>query len=356
MDAFYASVEQKDEPSLKGKPVIVGARPEERGVVAACSYEARKFGVHSAMSTAKALRLCPDAVIIKPRFDRYRYISGQIHEIFREYTDAVEPLSLDEAYLDVTKNKKGMESASIIANEIRKKISDKTGLSSSAGVSYNKFLAKVASDYKKPGGTTVVTPGMAANFIEKLPVRKFHGIGKVTERKMRALGIKTGAGLKKAPAEKLEKEFGKAGVCFHKLAFGIDGSPVLPEWKRKSYGKEETFAEDITDPERIHDILEKIAFATEEGLKKLCLKGRTVTLKVKYHDFTQITRSCSPGGFVEDADIIMDVIRGLLKKTMAGKKSVRLLGITVSGFEGDEDAFHSGQKSGQMQMQFNRRK
>ena len=355
MDAFYASVEQKDEPSLKGKPVIVGARPEERGVVAACSYEARKFGVHSAMSTARALTLCPDAVVIKPRFDRYRYISGQIHEIFREYTDIVEPLSLDEAYLDVTKNKKGMESATIIAKEIREKIADKTGLSSSAGVSYNKFLAKVASDYKKPNGMTVVTPDMAADFIEKLPVRKFHGIGKVTERKMRGLGIKNGAGLKTMPVEKLEKEFGKAGARFHNLALGIDESPVLPEWKRKSYGKEETFVEDIKDPESMHDILERLAFDIEKGLKKAGLKGRTVTLKVKYHDFTQITRSYSPGGYVESADTIMDVIRGLLIKTEAGRKSVRLLGITVSGFE-EEGAFYANQKSGQMQLQFDRRK
>ena len=333
MDAFYASVEQRDNPSLKGKPVIVGGKPGDRGVVAACSYEARKFGVRSAMSTAKAVRLCPSAVIIKPDFTKYTAVSRVIHEVFTEYTDLIEPVSLDEAYLDVTENKKNTDSATQIAGEIRSKIRERTGLTASAGVSYNKFIAKVASDENKPDGITVVRPEDADRFISSLPIRKFHGIGKVTEKKMAALGIRTGADLKKHEKQRLIGHFGKAGGYFYDLARGVDNSPVEPDGERKSLGKEITLREDIDEQERIIEILEKIAFEVEHGLKEEKLKGKTITLKVKYHDFESITRAKSLDGYFDDADTMMDTSRELLKKTKAGKKKIRLLGISVSNFE-----------------------
>ncbi|MDX2441524.1 MAG: DNA polymerase IV [Desulfobacterales bacterium] len=337
MDAFYASVEQRDRPEFKGKPVIVGGDPKSRGVVAACSYEARKFGIHSAMPSVTAYRLCPNAVFIRPRFDMYREVSSQLREIFCEYTDLVEPLSLDEAFLDVTQNYKGMPSATLIAQEIKRKVYDRTGgLTSSAGVSFNKFLAKVASDINKPDGITVITPEMADEFIDKLPIRKFFGVGKVTEEKMLNIGIKTGADLKKYKKEQLIQIFGKSGNYFYDIAHGLDDRPVEPNRIRKSIGKETTFSEDIDDTDHIIEILEDIAAKLENSLIKKDAKGRTITLKVKYFDFQSITRSISIDEPAEGASVIMKYVRPLLSKTEAGEKKVRLLGISISNFDDQE--------------------
>jgi DNA polymerase-4 len=333
MDAFYASVEQRDRPELKGKPVIVGGDPNSRGVVAACSYEARKFGIHSAMPSSRAYKLCPHAVFLRPRFDVYRSVSNDIREIFQEYTDIVEPLSLDEAFLDVTKNKRGIASATLIAQEILKKIYEKTGqLTASAGVSFNKFLAKVASDFNKPNGITVITPDDATDFIDKLPVRKFFGVGKVTEEKMHSLGIKTGADLKKMDKERLINIFGKAGNYFYNIAQGIDNRPVETEWIRKSIGKETTFSEDIDDKEQMIEILTQLAVKIENILKRDGREGMTVTLKVKYFDFQSITRRITVSEPIAGADIIMKYVSSLLDNTEAGMKKVRLLGISISNF------------------------
>lgn len=333
MDAFYASVEQRDYPELKGKPVVVGGDPKGRGVVAACSYEARKFGIHSAMPSARAYKLCPQAVFLRPRFNVYRAVSAEISKVFYEYTDLVEPLSLDEAFLDVTHNKKRMPSATLIAKEILKKVFEKTGgLTASAGVSYNKFLAKVASDYNKPNGITVVTPDQAAAFIDQLPIRKFFGVGKVTEEKMLKLGINNGRDLKRIAKEELVRLFGKVGLYFYDIAHGIDNRPVESEWIRKSIGKETTFNEDIDDVDMMIEILGEIALKLEDLLKKGDRKGRTVTLKVKYFDFQQITRSITVSEPVVDATAIMNYIQELLANTDAGKKKVRLLGISISNF------------------------
>lgn len=332
MDAFYASIEQRDNPELKGKSVIVGGAPDRRGVVAACSYEARKFGIHSAMSSHRAHKLCPEAMFIPPRFDIYRAVSAQIREIFYEYTDLIEPLSLDEAFLDVTENKKGMSSATLIAQEIKKKIYEKTGLTASAGVSFNKFLSKVASDMNKPDGLTVITPEEANEFIDKLPIRKFFGIGKVTEKRMLDMGIKTGADLKKVDKKKLVTLFGKVGEHYYNIVHGEDDRPVNPYRIRKSIGKETTLSEDIDSKEQMIDILNQLALEVEELLKKHDVKGKTITLKIKYFDFQNITRSITAEKTVVLSADIMKHIRELLEKTEAGKRKVRLLGITISNF------------------------
>lgn len=333
MDAFYASVEQRDRPELRGRPVIVGGDPQSRGVVAACSYEARKFGIHSAMASSRAYKLCPEAVFIRSRFDVYRAVSAQIREIFDEYTDLVEPLSLDEAFLDVTENRAGTVSATQIALDIKKQIRERTGgLTASAGVSYNKFLAKVASDMNKPDGITVVTPDQAAAFIDKLPIRKFFGVGKVTEEKMLQLGIKTGAGLKQMAKETLVELFGKSGAYFYAIAQGIDDRPVEPNRIRKSLGKETTLSEDIEDPDQMLEILEEIAFELENSLIKRDLKGRTISLKLKYHDFQIVTRSITLDEPTDASAVIIGHVRSLLQKTEAGARKVRLLGISMSNF------------------------
>ncbi|UCF94744.1 MAG: DNA polymerase IV [Desulfobacterales bacterium] len=336
MDAFYASVEQRENPELKGKPVIVGGDPEGRGVVAACSYEARKFGIHSAMAAAKAYKLCPQAVFLRPRFDAYKAVSHLIRAIFHEYTDIVEPLALDEAFLDVTENKPGLTSATWIAGKILQKIYERTGgLTASAGVSYNKFLAKVASDCNKPCGITVVTPDQAAAFIDQLPIRKFFGVGRVTEEKMLNLGIKTGADLKQMDKAQLVRFFGKAGSYFYNIARGIDDRPVAPEWIRKSLGKETTLSEDSDDLELMIAILDRIALKLENLLQKDGRQARTITLKVKYHDFACITRSVTLPQPITDARGIMACARSLLANTEAGQKKVRLLGISFSNFTDD---------------------
>lgn len=351
MDAFYASVEQRERPEYKGKPVVVGGNPNSRGVVAACSYEARKFGIHSAMASSRAYKLCPNAIFIRPKFDLYRSVSSEIREIFFEYTDLVEPLSLDEAFLDVTNNFKGMASATLMAQEIKKKICDRTrGLTASAGVSFNKFIAKVASDINKPDGITVITPEMADEFIDQLPIRKFFGVGKVTEEKMVSLGIKTGADLKQFDKEKLIELFGKSGNYFYYIAHGMDDRPVEPNRIRKSIGKETTLIQDIDDIDQMLEILENIAVRLEDSLNKRDAKGRTITLKIKYFDFQSITRSVSIDEPADNASVIMNYVKPLLSKTEAGEKKVRLLGISVSNFDDQEDTDANSDEYGQIPL------
>src|SRR5690242_10975195 len=281
MDAFYASVEQRDDPQLRGKPVAVGGS-EARGVVAAASYEARKFGVRSAMPSLIAKRKCPDLIVVKPRFEVYKAVSGEIRAIFAEYTPLVEPLSLDEAYLDVTENLKGVASATRIAQEIRARIRAETGLTASAGVSYNKFLAKLASDQNKPDGLFVITPRMGPAFVEALPVGRFHGVGPATEARMHRLGIRTGADLKAQSLAVLEQQFGKAGSFFHAIARGIDHRPVQPNRERKSIGSENTFARDLTRFEEMRAELQPLVDQVWGWCERTGVRGRTVTLKVKY--------------------------------------------------------------------------
>jgi DNA polymerase-4 len=333
MDAFYASVEQRDRAELRGKPVIVGGSPNSRGVVAACSYEARKFGIHSAMASARAYKLCPQAVFLKPRFDVYQAVSAQIRGIFNQYTDLVEPLSLDEAFLDVTVNKPGIDSATCIARQILHQIYDSTGkLTASAGVSFNKFLAKVASEVNKPNGLFVITPQQAADFIDRLPIRKFYGIGKVTEKRMLDLGIRAGADLKKVERERLVAVFGKAGHYFFDIAHGRDDRPVVAHWIRKSVGKETTFSVDIDDVDEMLGTLKGLAAGVERTLRRDRRQGLTLTLKVKYQDFQCVTRSLTVSHPLLDAGTMMSYLPGLLANTEAGCRKVRLLGIAVSNF------------------------
>ncbi|HVN72017.1 MAG TPA: DNA polymerase IV [Desulfomonilia bacterium] len=349
MDAFYASVEQRDNPKLKGYPVIVGGEPEQRGVVAACSYEARRFGIHSAMSSARAKRLCPHAVFLPPRFDEYEAASDAIMEIFSEYTDCVEPLSLDEAFLDVTVNRKHIALARAIAQEIRQRIKDSLSLTASAGVSYNKFLAKAASDFKKPDGLTVIPPEKAFVFIAKLPIRKFPGVGKVTEQKMLSYGIKTGADLMAVPREDLLRWFGKSGGFFYGISHGYDPRPVIPERERKSIGKEITLAEDTDDLDLMSAIISQLGSRVSRIMKGEGITGRTVTLKLKYHDFQSITRSITLKEFVDDAQTITRQSLNLLRDTDAGSRKVRLLGVSLSHFP---DSSHEVFRYTQMLLPF----
>jgi DNA polymerase-4 len=335
MDAFYASVEQRDRPELRGKPVIVGGDPDRRGVVAACSYEARRYGIHSAMAAVTARRRCPGAVFLRPRFDVYRQVSCQIREIFLRYTDLVEPLSLDEAFLDVTKNKKETPSATRLAESIRKEIREETDLTASAGVSFNKFLAKIASDFNKPDGIAVVTPEMAEDFIGRLPIGRFFGVGRSTEARMHALGIRTGADLRRAALSELLQHFGKSGRFFYAIARGKDDRPVTPERVRKSLGKETTLSEDIDDLDQMLAILYEIARKLERLVQTHEIQARTIALKVKYDDFRTVTRSATLPAPVETAAVMMRHVADLLPKTAAGRKKVRLLGITLSNFAGD---------------------
>lgn len=328
MDAFYASVEQLDRPELKGKPIAVGGS-EVRGVVSAASYEARKFGVKSAMSGVQAARLCPQLIFVRPRFDRYKEISKQIRAVFLEYTDLVEPLSLDEAYLDVTENKKGNPSATLIAEEIRQKIFDKTGLTASAGISVNKFVAKIASDYNKPNGQKTVNPDEVEAFIEVLDVKKFYGIGKVTAEKMYQLGIYTGLDLKSKSLEYLEHHFGNSGQSFYNLSRGISYSQVKPNRQMKSIGAERTFNENLSSEIYMEERLENIASEIERRIKKYKISGKTITLKIKYSDFTQQTRSKTLPYFIADKSLILETAKELLYQERL-KDSVRLLGISLN--------------------------
>jgi DNA polymerase-4 len=329
MDAFYASVEQRDNPELRGKPVAVGGS-HERGVVAAASYEARRFGIHSAMPSVTARRKCPDLIFVPPRFDVYRAVSHQIRAIFAEYTPLIEPLSLDEAYLDVTENLKGIPLARQIAQEIRAKIRQETSLTASAGVSYNKFLAKMASDQRKPDGLFVITPEVGPAFVETLSVGKFHGIGPATAAKMNRLGIHTGLDLKQQPLVFLQEHFGKAGGHYYSIARGIDGRPVRPDRTRKSIGAENTFAQDLTGFEEMRAELRPILDKVWRYCEQSGARGRTVTLKVKYADFQQITRSRSLHTDVESRSRLEQVSLELLSALLPTSKGVRLLGVTLS--------------------------
>ena len=334
MDAFFASVEQRDRPELRGKAVIVGGDPDSRGVVSTCSYEARKFGIHSAMSSAKAYKLCPSAIFVRPDFSKYKRASQQIRNIFKIYSDLIEPLSLDEAFLDVTVNKINNPSATIIAKKILTRIFAETKLTASAGVSYNKFLAKVASDINKPRGLFVIPPEKAISFIEKLPIRKFFGIGRVTEAKMFKLGIKNGSDLKKYSKIELFQQFGKFGEYYYDIVRGVDERPVNPARIRKSVGKEITLSNDTDNMQQILTLLEKLAAEVNRILIKNNISGKTITLKIKYHDFKIITRSLTlPFYLGHSHDIIMRHITILLRKTNAGKQKIRLLGITVSNLD-----------------------
>jgi len=328
MDAFYASVEQMDNPELRGKPIAVGGA-ENRGVVSAASYEARKFGVRSAISGFLAKKNCPDLIFVKPRFDRYKEISKKIHKIFREYTDLVEPLSLDEAYLDVTNNKKGIPSATLLAQEIRERIFNEVGLTASAGISVNKFVAKIASDYNKPNGQKTVNPDEVISFLEQLPIQKFYGVGKVTAEKMFQLGIFNGLDLKNKSIEFLEKHFGKSGGFYYNVVRGIHNSEVKSHRIAKSVAAEHTFDINLSSEVFMIEKLEKIAAELERRLKKHHISGKTITLKIKYSDFTQQTRSKTLPYFISDKALLFDTVKELLYQEKM-KDSVRLLGISLS--------------------------
>ena len=334
MDAFYASVEQLDNPDLKGKPIAVGGS-SKRGVVSAASYEARKFGVRSAMSGVLARKLCPELIFVRPRFDRYSEISKKIRKIFFEYTDLVEPLSLDEAYLDVTENKKGNPSATLIAADIRKKIKEKTGLNASAGISINKFIAKVASDINKPNGQKTVPPEEVIAFLETLDIKKFYGVGKVKKKKMYLHGIFTGKDLKEKSLEYLEEHFGKSGAYYYYIVRGIQHSKVKPFHTRKSLAAERTFNENITSEIFMMERLEDIASEVERRLKKSKVAGKTITLKIKYSDFTLQTRSKTLPLYIASKELILENVKDLLFQSPM-KDSVRLLGISMSNLNNEE--------------------
>lgn len=330
MDAFFASVEQRDFPELRGKPVIVGGRPDSRGVVAACSYEARKFGVHSAMPSAQAAKLCKDAIFVPHRFDVYRQASADIHRVFKSYTADIEPLSLDEAYLDVTEKAGELGSATQVAKEIKREIKDRTQLTASAGVSYNKFLAKIASDMDKPDGLYVIRPEAADAFIEQLEIRKFFGVGKVTEQKMQKLGIYNGADLKALDKAQLQQYFGRSADYYYNIARGIDDRPVRAHRERKSIGAETTFDQNLVDKGQIWHKLLALCERVEESLIKKQLQARTVTLKVKYSDFTLNTRSKTSVSAIETHAQLAETLPELLKKTEVGRRPIRLIGVSVS--------------------------
>ena len=336
MDAFYASVEQRDDSSLKGKPLAVGGG--HRGVVAAASYEARKFGIHSAMPSVTAKRKCADLIFVKPRFDVYRVVSQQIRAIFADYTPLVEPLSLDEAYLDVTEDRLGLGSARAIAEDIRRRIREECQLTASAGVSYCKFIAKLASDHRKPDGLTVITPGRGAEFVASLPVARFHGVGPVTARKMESLGIETGADLAAWSLPQLQAHFGSSADWYWRICRGIDEREVKPDRPYKSVSAERTFDEDLRDPERLTGELERIAGYAWDRVKRAEVTGRTVTLKVKYGDFTLITRSKSFGSRVPDLEAFTAAGQGLLAALFPLPKGIRLLGLGLHNLNESDGA------------------
>ncbi|WP_242203127.1 DNA polymerase IV [Aestuariivivens insulae] len=336
MDAFYASVEQMDNPNLKGKPIAVGGGGK-RGVVSAASYEARKFGVKSAMSGNLAAKLCPELIFVRPNFERYSEISKKIRRIFYDYTDLVEPLSLDEAYLDVTKNKKGNPSASLIAKEIRERIFNEIGLTASAGISINKFIAKVASDYNKPNGQKTVNPEDVLEFLEQLDIRKFYGVGKVTAEKMYQLGIFTGLDLKQKSLDYLDAHFGKSGRYYYDVVRGIHNSEVKPNRIRKSLAAERTFSENLSSEVFMLEKLDQIADEVSRRLTKSKVAGKTVTLKIKYSDFTLQTRSKTLVYYISDKSIIFDTAKDLLYQEKLSN-SVRLLGISLSNLNTETKA------------------
>jgi DNA polymerase-4 len=335
MDAFYASVEQRDNPELRGKPVAVGGS-HARGVVAAASYEARKFGVHSAMPSVIAKRKCPDLIFVQPRFDAYKAVSLQIREVFAEYTPIIEPLSLDEAYLDVTENLKGIKSATLLAEEIRARIRAEMELTASAGVSYNKFLAKLASDHRKPDGLFVITPAMGPQFVETLPVRKFHGIGPATAKKMELFGIATGLDLRAQTLAFLQQHFGKAGSYYYWAARGVDERPVRADRRRKSVGAENTFPADLFTYEAARDALREVVEKVWVYCDRSGIRGRTVTLKVKFANFQQITRSRTGQRQIETRSELEQLGNELLEPLFPVAKGIRLLGISLSSLAAED--------------------
>jgi DNA polymerase IV len=334
LDAFYASVEQRDNPRYRGKPLVVGGLPQERSVVVAASYEARKFGIHSAMPSYQALQKCPALVFAPPRFEVYRSISTQIHTIFKRYTDLVEPIALDEAYLDVTQNKLGMPYATTIARQIKAAILAETSLTASAGVSVNKFLAKMASGMNKPNGLTVILPEHAVDFVAALPIEKFHGIGQVTATKMHNLGIHTGIDLKQYSQADLVRHLGKVGHFYYLIARAEDNRIVEPNRLRKSIGAETSFTKDLDDPQVMRLELESIAQTLQHRLESHQALGRTITLKVKFTDFQQITRSRTVTAAVGEAQAINQIAKELLGSVSLEGRSVRLLGISLSNLDG----------------------
>jgi DNA polymerase IV len=335
MDAFFASVEQMDNPELKGKPIAVGGGGK-RGVISAASYEARKFGVKSAMAGNLAAKLCPELIFVRTNFERYAEISKKIRKIFYDYTDLVEPLSLDEAYLDVTENKKGNPSATLIAQQIRERIFNEVGLTASAGISINKFIAKVASDYNKPNGQKTVNPEEVIEFLEKLDVRKFYGVGKVTAEKMYQLGIFTGKDLKSKTIDYLDDHFGKSGRYYYYVVRGIHNSEVKPNRIRKSLAAERTFSENLSSEIFMLEKLNRIADEVSKRLTKSKVSGKTITLKIKYSDFTLQTRSKTLPYFISDKSIILETAKDLLFQEKLNN-SVRLLGISISNLNTDKN-------------------
>ena len=349
MDAFYASVEQLDNPELKGKPLAVGGS-RERGVVAAASYEARAYGVHSALASSIAARRCPNLIFVKPRFERYKEISSQIMEVFHDYTDLVEPLSLDEAFLDVTYNKKELKSAIKIAMLIREEIKRKVGLTASAGVSFNKFLAKTASDLDKPDGLSVILPHQAIPFMEKLPIEKFHGIGKVTAEKMKKTGIFFGKDLMGFSKAELFQKYGKAGKHYFNIVNAADHREVRPDRIRKSIGAENTFSDDIFEVEQVLAALKPIHESVLKRMGKSKRKGRTITLKIKYHDFKIKTRSKTLPYFTADSETIWSTVLELLQQPTYLEDAVRLLGISISQLDNQQKV--SGLEGYQLTLDF----
>ncbi len=337
MDAFFASVEQRDNPALCGQSVVVGGSPNSRGVVAAASYEARQYGIHSAMPCSQAYRKCPQTIFVKPRFDAYKKVSQQIRQIFAQYTDLIEPLSLDEAYLDVTENKVKQESATLIAQEIRAKIFKRTQLTASAGVSYNKFLAKTASDINKPNGIKVILPDEGEAFVAALPIGKFYGIGRVTEEKMKKNGVYHGADLRAKPLAFLKQFFGSSANYFYHIARGIDDRKVkISTGVRKNMSKESTFSVDIDDINELLTHTARLSKKIAEDCHKKEAYGKTIILKVKYDNFQQITRSQSFQQSIRDYEQIYAVSKKLLLSTQAGERKVRLLGIGISSFDNEQ--------------------
>lgn len=360
MDAFYASVEQRDNPKLQGRPVIVGGKPDGRGVVAACSYEARQYGVHSAMPSAEAGRLCPHADFLKPRFEAYKQASQQIHAVFKEFTSAIEPLSLDEAYLDVTDNTLFNGSALMLAREIKSLIWERTRLVASAGVSYNKFLAKIASDHEKPDGLFCILPRDGESFVASLPVGRFHGVGKVTEARMHELGIHTGADLRLWSEQELAREFGKSSTYFYRVARGIDHRPVRSSRVRKSIGSERTFGENLQRRDQMLEILRRLADELLAMLDKQKLCSSTLTIKVRFADFETLTRAHTHRQGCLDAFSVHQTLPFLLDRALAdrqqseqverriGKRTgVRLLGVSFSALSPD-----TGSRPQQLEMSY----
>ena len=329
MDQFFAAVEQRDRPELRGKPIAVG-HDAERGVVSTASYEARRFGVHSAQSIQLAKRLCPQLIIVEPHFMRYKEVSAQLHEIFHDYTDIIEPISLDEAFLDVTDNKKGMELGVDIAREIKERIRQTTGLTASAGVSYCKFLAKIASDWRKPDGLTVIHPDRALDFIAQLKVEKIWGVGQKTAEKMHHMGVFTGLDLRNMSLHRLTQEFGKMGQVFYDFSRGIDHRPVVSEWERKSVSCEQTFETDINGDAAVTIHLYNTVLELVRRIEKNTFEGRTLTLKVKFADFQQITRSITADHVLSAKDDILPLAKQLMKGVEYHSHPIRLLGLGVS--------------------------